>query len=525
MTKIRLNAICPLFLFILCGLPSFIQTATLFNCAGDSASQYEGYTFPLAVYLQSNVTFGNFSATLVALDDSTSCLESAYEAIRSNLGPAASIVVWASDNGGCSDGFKLAYATQHGISGVIVSSFREGQTYGPPGREVKRQFERPGPYSLPLWQATITDLPTAYAGVAEANCTVQFYEEYNPWLTEYQLPRWSALRILLLICFGFLIASGILFIIVLALEGKNAIASSRTFNDSTKNRRTSSLNSTTQDRTSSTNDTNEEGGKVKPKQSKRRFVFNVFLTLLLIETASNVFNFVYALDVNSSVGLYTRSAILAVYFISYGLPIMSTLLLAFWWLDMSRERAIIGRGQQSAAKITWMVAYKKYFLIVSGGLIAVGLFESFVVGTYAIGYYDTAARVITELTALGVTIVFNYSIQLCIQDAKKRIKSEISVKRNEDLIRRMTASSVLISIGMYGSVALDLIVLGLPINGYPETSSIYFYVRYICVIVQSCGKIYTSSITKKMQHMCLPKSKVELSTITTTPNIETQQTV
>ncbi len=521
--SIHFTAICTFSAFILIGIP-LVQTASLFGCVGDSAAKYEGYTFPVAVYLQSNVTFGNFSATLIALDDSTSCVESAYEAIRTNLGPNTSIVVWASDNGGCSDGFKLAFATKHGISGVIITSFRDGQTSGPPGREAKRQFERPGPYSIPLLQATITDLPTAYAGVLEANCTVQFYEEYNPWLTEYQLPRWIVLRIILLIGFGFLIGSGVLFIIILALEGKKAIASSNTINDSnTKNRRTSTINST-QDHTSSTNDTNEEG-EAKPKRSKRRFVFNVFLTLLIIETTSNVFNFVYALDVNSSVGLYTRSAILAVYFISYGLPIMSTLLLAFWWLDMSRERAVVGRGQQEA-KITWMVAYKKYFLIVSGCLVAVGLFESFVVGTYAIGYYDTAARVITELTALGVTIVFNYSIQLCIVDAKKRIKSEISVKRNADMIRRMTASCVLISVGMYGSVALDLVVLGLPINGYPETGAIYFYVRYLCVIVQSCGKIYTSSITKKLQHMCgRSTSSTELSTITTTPNIETQQTV
>lgn len=502
---------------------STARSAQLFNCRGAGAEQFEGYQFPAPVYTHSYPNFAPFNATMAMLDDTTTCHLEYYQLLAQNFVPefpGQQLTVWVSDNGGCSHGLKLDFAQQAGIAGTIISSLGDGTFVGQTGREVNQPFEHKVVGTTPLFELYVGDLAIIAKGVAEHNCSIYFYPDVNPWLVYYASGALQAYQGIYLSFFGILIIAGIFYIIVNAIYIRKLTDVSSTSRHSTNKasiQSSSSKHTTTHrsndDESGESNQNeelqNKESVAKKSKSSKKErsrrkkqqaaLVFNAAITVFIIETVSNIFNFIYNLDPYSYLGLFTRSELLAIYYCSYNIPVVSTLLLAIEWLHISQQKSRINNKTSS-----WLIANKLWFILGTSALVTMTVIEAFIIGTYNVsGIYGIIARAISYATGVGTTIFFLVAISTCIRQIQARLKTinEHNSKRHratQQLVQRMIAAAVIISVAIIGNIMVDIIALTTQFQNFTATSVVYFVIRSTLIVAQSAVKIFGHNMKKKM---------------------------
>ncbi len=542
------NILCLLFLV------STARSAQLFNCRGEGAEQFEGYQFPAPVYTHSYPNFAPFNATMAMLDDTTTCHLEYYQLLAQNFVPefpGQQLTVWVSDNGGCSHGLKLDYAQQAGMAGTIISSLGDGTFVGQTGREVNQPFEHKVVGTTPLFELYIGDLAIIAKGVAAHNCSIYFYPDVNPWLVYYASGALQAYQGIYLSFFGILIIAGIFYIVVNAIYIRKLTDVSSTSRHSTGKgsiQSTSSKHTTTNKSTDDESGAeshqgeelqNKDDGKKKSKSNKKErsqrkkqqaaLVFNAAITVFIIETVSNIFNFIYNLDPYSYLGLFTRSELLAIYYCSYNIPVVSTLLLAIEWLHISHQKSRISNKTSS-----WLIANKLWFILGTSALVTMTVVEAFIIGTYNVsGIYGIIARAISYATGVGTTIFFLVAISNCIRQIQARLKTlnEHNSKRRratQQLVQRMIAAAVIISVAIIGNIMLDIIALTTQFQNFTATSVVYFVIRSTLIVAQSAVKIFGHNMKKKMNIVfCGRKPALEgsASTINTISAVATEKNV
>lgn len=496
-----------------CTLIAVTRSAMMYNCKGEGAEKYEGYVFPTPTYTQSVVNFKPFNATMRMLDDSTTCDENAYVKLMKEFTPEfvdQKMTVWVSDSGGCPHSVKLDYAQRAGISATIVSSAGDGILMGQTGREVNQPFETETEATTPLFQCYAGDLPVVLEGVMKNNCSLYVYPDVNPWLEYYSKPYMKIYQGFFLTAFGVLIIAGILYIIVNIVYIRKMMDTRTTSHTSQGTVKSDDDNEDMQTRRQKEEveeKTTKCGLKGKKKRKQRVLVFNAAITVFLIETVSNIFNFVYNLDPYSYLGLFTRRSLLAMYYSSYNIPVVSTLLLAIEWMHVSHQRATV-KDKTS----TWLIAHKKWFILGTCVLVGMTIIETFLVITYnSSGNYAIIARVVSYLTGVGTTIYFLVSISSCIKQIRLRMMTitKENAKRHRStqlLIRRMIAAAVIISVANIGNILLDIITLLSQFQNYTDTAIVYFVIRSTLIVAQSSVKIFAHDMKNKLKVVFLHKN-------------------
>lgn len=516
------RVLCATLLLLL--VVSTADCSRLFNCRGEGAEKFEGFEFPAPVYTHSFPNFAPFNATMAKFDDTTTCHLEYYQQLAQSFVPefpGQQLTVWVSDNGGCSHGLKLDFAQQAGIAGTIVSSLGDGTFVGQTGREVNQPFEHQVVGTTPLFELYIGDLALLAQGIAEHNCSISFYPDINPWLVYYAGGALLAYQIVFLSFFGILIIAGIFYIIVNVIYIRKLTDVSSTSRHTSTGKVTSMQSSSSKNTTTQRSTEDEDGAepsqgeemspKASPqststkkerslrKKQQAALVFNAAVTVFAIETVSNIFNFIYNLDPYSYLGLFTRSEILAIYYCSYNIPVVSTLLLAIEWLHISHLKSRVSNKTSS-----WLIANKLWFILGTCVLVGMTVIEAFIIGTYNVsGIYGIIARAISYATGVGTTIFFLVAISNCIGQIQSRLKSinEHNSKRRraaEQLVQRMIAAAVIISVAIIGNIMVDIIALTTQFQNFTATSVVYFVVRSTLILAQSAVKIFGHNMKKKM---------------------------
>jgi hypothetical protein len=541
-SKLLHSVLCAFYLSL---LVSTARSSMLFNCRGEGAEEFEGFEFPAPVYTHSYPNFAPFNATMAIFDDTTTCQLEYYQMLAQSFVPefpGQQLTVWVSDNGGCSHGLKLDYAQQAGIAATIVSSLGDGTFVGQTGREVNQPFEHKVVGTTPLFELYVGDLAIIAKGIAEHNCSISFYPDVNPWLVYYASGALQAYQGIFLSFFGILIIAGIFYIVVNAIYIRKLTDVSSTSRHTSTGR--ASIQSVSSKNTTTHKSTDDESGaesnqgeelqnkKTATKNSKsnkkeRRLrkkqqaslIFNAAITVFIIETVSNIFNFIYNLDPYSYLGLFTRSELLAIYYCSYNIPVVSTLLLAIEWLHISHQKSRINNKTSS-----WLIANKLWFILGTSALVGMTVIEAFIIGTYNVsGIYGIIARAISYATGVGTTIFFLVAISSCIRQIQERLKTinEHNSKRRraaQQLVQRMIAAAVIISVAIIGNIMVDIIALTTQFQNFTATSVVYFIIRSTLIVAQSAVKIFGHNMKKKMKIVFCGRPALDSGSTTVLPN-------